>query len=132
MIQKIDHIGIAVADLQAAIEKYQAIFQKHPDLLEEVESQQVRVAMFKAGESSIELLEGTAPTSAITRFVETRGEGIHHICLSVESLQKALEVLEEADFEIIRPADARGAGGSHIAFLHPKSTGGVLIELVEK
>ena len=132
MQTRIDHIGIAVQSLEQAVPKYRALMQKDPDHVEEVLGQGVKVAMFRAGESAIELLEALGPDSPIARHIEKRGEGIHHICLAVENMEAALKEAEQAGLEIIPQKDDRGAGGHRIAFLHPKSTGGVLIELVEK
>ncbi|HHL73722.1 MAG TPA: methylmalonyl-CoA epimerase [Bacteroidetes bacterium] len=132
MLKKIDHIGIAVRDLDAAVQKYSALFRKPADHLEEIAAQKVSVAMFRAGESSVELLQGTADDSPISRFVEKNGEGIHHICYAVADLNAALAAAEEAGMSPIPQENDRGAGGYRIAFLHPKTTGGVLIELVEK
>ncbi len=132
MSVKMDHIGIAVQSLQQAVPKYRALLQKDPDHVEEVPGQGVKVAMFRAGDSAIELLEPLGPDSPIARHIAKRGEGIHHICLAVENMDAALKEAEQAGLEIIPQKDDRGAGGHRIAFLHPKSTGGVLIELVEK
>ncbi|MDQ7064960.1 MAG: methylmalonyl-CoA epimerase [candidate division KSB1 bacterium] len=132
MSVKMDHIGIAVQSLQQAMPKYRALLQKEPDHVEEVPGQGVKVAMFRAGDSSIELLEPLGPDSPIARHIAKRGEGIHHICLAVENMDAVLKEAEQAGLEIIPQKDDRGAGGHRIAFLHPKSTGGVLIELVEK
>lgn len=129
---KLDHIGIAVSDLQAAMRKYRALFQKAPDHIENVENQRVTVAMFRAGEPSIELLEGTDAESPISKFIQKRGEGIHHICFAVADLDSAVSEAQKAGMEKISQEDDRGAGGTRVAFLHPKTTGGVLIELVEK
>ncbi|MFQ5630016.1 MAG: methylmalonyl-CoA epimerase [bacterium] len=129
---KIDHIGIAVADLQSAIAKYSALFQKKPEHVETVAGQQVKIAMFRAGEPSVELLEGMNTASPIAKYIEKRGEGIHHICFAVTDLETAVAEAESAGMQIIPQEDDRGAGGMRVAFLHPKTTGGVLIELVEK
>ncbi|MFQ5629574.1 MAG: methylmalonyl-CoA epimerase [bacterium] len=129
---KIDHIGIAVADLQKAIEKYSALFGNKPEHVETVVGQHVKIAIFRAGEPSVELLEGTNPTSPIAQYIEKRGEGIHHVCFVVADLDAAIADAESASMQKIPQEDDRGAGGSRVAFLHPKTTGGVLIELVEK
>lgn len=129
---KIDHIGIAVADLANAIEKYAALFHKPPDHLETVEGQGVKVAVFRAGEGSIELLEGTGPDSPISQYIAKRGSGIHHICFAVPDFDGAVAAAERAGMQRIPHTDDRGVGGHRVAFLHPRSTGGVLIELVEK
>lgn len=128
---KLDHIGIAVPNLAAAVEKYSVLLGKRPEQIERVESQKVTVAMFRAGEPAIELLEGTEASSPISTFIAKRGPGIHHICLRVEDLDATLTRAKAAGLEPIPQQDDRGAGGHRIAFLHPKSTGGVLIELVE-
>lgn len=129
---KVDHIGIAVSDLQESIEKYSALFRKQPEHIETVKNQKVTIAMFRAGEPAVELLEGTDSNSPITKYIEKRGEGIHHICFAVENLDAALSEAQRAGMEKIVQPDDRGAGGRRVAFLHPKTTGGVLIELVEK
>jgi len=129
---KLDHIGIAVTDLQAGIAKYEALFQRKPDHLERVEGQKVDVAMFRAGETDIELLQGIDESSPIARFIEKRGEGIHHMCYAVANLEKALADATAAGMEEIKLENNRGVGGSQVAFLHPRTTGGVLIELVQR
>jgi methylmalonyl-CoA epimerase len=131
MLEKIDHIGIAVRDLDAAIARYTALCDRGPDHLEEVTSQKVKVAMFNVGESRIELLMATAPESPIAKFIDKRGEGMHHVCFKVPNLNAALKRLEKSGMEIISGAGGEGAGGSRVAFLHPQSAMGVLIELVE-
>jgi methylmalonyl-CoA/ethylmalonyl-CoA epimerase len=131
MLDKIDHVGIAVRNLDEAIAHYAALCGKAPDCLEEVPSQKVKVAMFTVGESRIELLMATAPDSPIAQFIDKRGEGQHHICFKVPNLEAALSRARNAGMEIISEASSEGAGGSRVAFLHPKSVMGVLIELVE-
>ncbi|MCA9743329.1 MAG: methylmalonyl-CoA epimerase [Deferribacteres bacterium] len=129
---KIDHIGIAVSNLQAAVQKYQALFQKAPDHIEQIDNQRVNIAMFRVGEPSVELLEGTDDESPISQYIQKRGEGIHHICFDVDDLDAAIAAAEQSGMEKIPQDDDRGAGGTRVAFLHPKTTGGVLIELVQK
>lgn len=132
MSDKIDHIGIAVADLAAARLKYGTLLGKTPDSEETVAEQKVRVAMFRMGDTAIELLQGIDNSSPIAKYIEKHGEGIHHICFAVGNLDEALARAQAGGMERIVLPDDRGAGGHKIAFLHPKSTGGVLIELVEK
>ena len=132
MISKIDHIGIAVKNLREAIETYRGLFGKEPEHMERVASQKVNVAMFRAGESAIELLEGQGGTSPIAKFIDKRGEGMHHICLQVENLQAAIQQAEASGMELITGLAPEGAGGTKVVFLHPKTTHGVLIELVVK
>jgi len=131
MLDKIDHLGIAVRDLEAAIARYTALVGSGPNHVEEVASQKVRVAMFAVGESRIELLEATAPDSPVAKFVEKRGEGLHHVCYRVPNLREALSRLAQEGMEVLPGAGDAGAGGSRVAFLHPKSVHGVLTELVE-
>jgi methylmalonyl-CoA/ethylmalonyl-CoA epimerase len=130
MLKKIDHIGIAVADLDAAIEKYTEITGK-PAHKEIVLEQRVVTAFFPVGEVRLELLKGTDPESPISKFIEKRGEGIHHICFEVADLDQTKKALSKQGLQFIEGASEQGAGGSKVAFVHPKSTGGVLIELVE-
>ncbi len=132
MLEKIDHLGIAVRDLDAAIARYTALCGQAPDHLEEVASQKVKVAMFDVGESRVELLMATAPDSPIAKFIDKRGEGMHHICFKVADLEAALARMAAAGMEIIPDAGGAGAGGSRVAFLHPKSLMGVMVELVEQ
>jgi methylmalonyl-CoA/ethylmalonyl-CoA epimerase len=131
MLEKIDHIGIAVRDLDAAVARYTALCGRGPDHLEEVAAQKVKVAMFAVGESRLELLMATTPDSPIAKFIDKRGEGMHHICFKVANLVEALARMKTAGMEIVPGAGGAGAGGSHVAFLHPKSLMGVMIELVE-
>ncbi len=132
MLEKIDHLGIAVKDLKAAIARYAALTGAPPQHVEEVPSQQVKVAMFQVGESRVELLAATSPDSAIARFLDKRGEGMHHVCFKVSNLAGALAFLQQDGMEILPGAGGAGAEGSRVAFLHPRSAAGVLIELVEK
>ncbi len=130
MIKKIDHVGVAVESLEKAIETYKALGFEVEEI-EEVEEQKVRVAMLPVGESRIELLEATSPESAIAKFLEKRGEGIHHIAINVENIEEALKKAKEAGLKLIDETPRIGAGGKKVAFVHPKSTHGVLLEFVE-
>lgn len=127
---RIDHIGIAVKNLEDAIKTFEALGFKVKGI-EEVKEQKVKVAMLPVGESKIELLEATAEDSAIAKFIASRGEGIHHIAINVESIEKSLEVAKNSGIKLIDEKPRIGAGGKKIAFLHPKSTHGVLLEFVE-
>lgn len=131
MLKKIDHIGIAVADLETASEKYEHLTGKSSGHKEVVEEQKVETAFFPVGEVRLELLKGTDPSSPISKFVEKRGEGIHHICFEVEDLTQAKAALSATGLQFIENISEEGAGGSKVAFIHPKSTRGVLMELVE-
>jgi len=137
MLDKIDHIGIAVRDLDTTITRYTALCGHAPNHLEEVASQKVKVAMFDVGESRLELLMATAPDSPIAKFIDKRGEGMHHICFKVANLEAALARMAAAGMEIVPGAGGEGYArsgveGSRVAFLHPKSLMGVLVELVEQ
>ncbi|WP_338067062.1 methylmalonyl-CoA epimerase [Thermoflavimicrobium daqui] len=129
--KKISHIGIAVHHLNEAICWYRDTLGLQFEGIEIVESEKVRVAFLRIGESRIELLEPTDGDSPIARFLEKRGEGIHHIALEVENLQERLRFLKEHGIRLIHEQPKRGAHQMDIAFLHPKSTGGVLLELCE-
>ncbi|MFQ5648448.1 MAG: methylmalonyl-CoA epimerase [bacterium] len=131
MIKKIDHIGIAVADLEAAMKTYEQLTGKGSAHKETVVEQQVITAFVAVGEVRLELLKGISPNSIISRFVEKRGEGVHHICFEVEDLEKTRVALTAAGMQFVENVSSRGAGGSKVAFIHPKSTSGVLVELVE-
>lgn len=130
MMRKIDHIGIAVKSLDEAVELYKKLGFEVKEI-EEVEEQKVKVAMLPVGESKIELLEATSPESAIAKFIEKRGEGIHHIAVNVENIEEALENAKKNGLQLIDEKPRIGAGGKKVAFIHPKSTKGVLLEFVE-
>lgn len=132
MVKKLDHIGIAVGSLADALPRYQHGLGLHLERVEEVPTEQVRVAFFAAGETHLELLESTTPDGPIARAIARRGEGIHHIALAVADIQAALDQARAAGLEALSAGPTPGAGGSQVAFLHPRSTGGVLIEFVQK
>ncbi len=130
MIRKIDHVGIAVKSLDEATKTYEALGFEVEEI-EEVAEQKVRVAMLPVGESRIELLEATSEDSAIAKFISSRGEGIHHIAINVENIEEALKKAKDAGLRLIDEKPRIGAGGKKVAFVHPKSTHGVLLEFVE-
>lgn len=130
-IRKISHIGIAVWDLQQQVAFYRDIMGLTYVGTEVVEEQQVRVAIFRVGESAIELLEPTSPDSPVAKHLEKKGEGIHHLAYDVEGIQQTLENLQSEGVRLIDQSPRRGAHGKRIAFIHPKSTFGVLTELCE-
>lgn len=132
MIKKVDHIGIAVRSLEDTLPFYTEILNLPLLGIEEVESQKVKVAFLKAGETKLELLEPTSADSTIASFIEKRGEGIHHVALGVESIETRIIEMQEKGIRMIDEQPRRGAGGADIAFMHPKSTAGVLFELCEK
>ncbi len=128
---KLDHIGIAVRSLDAALRFYRDNLGLTLAGIEEVPAEKVRVAMIPLGDTRIELLEATADDSAIARFIDKRGEGIHHIALEVKELDASLQRLEASGVRVLPGKGEYGADGHRYAFLHPSSCGGVLVELVE-
>ena len=132
VFEKIDHIGIAVADLEKALSFYRDQIGLEFKGTEVVEEQKVKVAFFPVGESKIELLESTEPSGPVGIFIEKKGEGIHHLSFRVINIEEKLKELKEKGIALIDEKPRYGAGGAKIAFLHPKSTGGVLIEICER
>ena len=132
MVKKVDHIGVAVKSLEETLPFYTEVLRLPLLAIEEVESEKVKVAFLEVGETHIELLEPTSDDSAIAKYIEKRGEGIHHIALGVESIQDRLNELKEKGIRLIQEEPKIGAGGAKVAFLHPKSTSGVLYELCER
>ncbi|MFX1540179.1 MAG: methylmalonyl-CoA epimerase [Promethearchaeota archaeon] len=128
---RIAHIGIAVKDAEAALMLYQKILGLEPSSIETVESQRVKTVHIPIGDSSIELLESTSPDGVVAKFIEKRGEGIHHIALEVDDIRDTLEKMKTAGFQLIDETPRPGAGNKLIAFIHPRSTNGVLIELCQ-
>jgi methylmalonyl-CoA/ethylmalonyl-CoA epimerase len=126
---RVAHIGIAVGNLEQAVELYSALLGRSPEKTVTVGGQQVRIAMFDMDGCRVELLEGVSPDSAVSRFVATRGPGIHHFCLTVPDIDGEIRRLEEAGFRMIDHTPRMGADGGRIAFVHPDSAGGVLLEL---
>jgi len=132
VIKKIDHIGIAVKDITEAIKLYEDLLGLKVTDTEVVEDQKVKVAFLPSGDSEVELLQSTTPDGPIARYIEKNGEGIQHIAFRVDNLEEKLEELKEKGVRLIDDKPRRGAGGAMIAFLHPKSTFGTLIELCER
>jgi methylmalonyl-CoA/ethylmalonyl-CoA epimerase len=128
----IEHIGIAVKSLDAAIPVYERLLGTPCYRVEEVPDQKVKTAFFRIGETKVELLESTAAEGPIGKFIEKRGEGIHHVALAVPGLPEALRTLESGGLALIDREPRGGAEGLSIAFLHPRSTHGVLVELCEQ
>jgi methylmalonyl-CoA/ethylmalonyl-CoA epimerase len=127
----IEHIGIAVSDLNSAIRFYETVFGLKCYKIEEVVEQKVRTAFFMVGQTKIELLESVDPEGPIGKFIEKKGEGIHHIAFAVEKIEEQLRSAENMGVKLIDSTPRRGAEGLDIAFLHPRSASGVLIELCE-
>jgi methylmalonyl-CoA/ethylmalonyl-CoA epimerase len=128
----IEHIGIAVRNLETAIDFYEKVMGLKCYNIEEVKEQKVRTAFLMIGETKIELLESTDPEGPVGKFIEKRGEGIHHIAFSVENIEDQLKHASDQGISLIDNKPRKGAEGLDIAFLHPKSTSGVLIEFCEK
>lgn len=130
-ISHIEHLGIAVNSLDEAIPYYESILGVKCYAIEEVRDQKVKTAFFQIGQTKIELLESTDPEGPIGKFLEKRGQGIHHLAFAVEGIEKSLDELAEKGVQLIDKKPRKGAEGLDIAFLHPKSTFGVLTELCE-
>lgn len=132
MIQKIDHVGIAVESLEKSIEIYKDFFSKDPYDVFEFPEQNVKIAFFEAGESSVELLQPLSDEGAIAKFLQKKGEGIHHICYRVGDLKKSMSELEKKGYTALDKEPRSGAHNTKVCFFHPRQTGGVLIELSQK
>lgn len=132
MINKVDHIGIAVISLEESLPYYTDVLKLKLLGIEAVESQKVKVAFLDTGNTHIELLEPIGNDGAIAKFIEKRGQGIHHIALGVTSIEERIQEIKEQGIKMIDAEPRLGAGGAHVAFMHPKSTGSVLFELCEK
>ncbi len=131
MTRKVDHVGIAVGSIDERIPFWRDALGLTVEGIEEVGSEGVRVAFLSAGPTRIELLEPASPQSAIGRFLENRGEGIHHLTFEVEDVAAAIERLQGAGIDVVDSEPRVGAGGRRVTFVHPRSSGGVLVELVE-
>ncbi|HPL98866.1 MAG TPA: methylmalonyl-CoA epimerase [Bacillota bacterium] len=132
MVGKIDHIGIAVSNLDEAVKLYRDVLGLELHGTEVVPEQKVRVAFLPVGDTEVELLESTSAEGPIAKFIEAKGQGIQHIAFRVDDIEAALEEMKAKGMRLIDEKPRYGAGGAKIAFLHPKSTGGVLIELCER
>lgn len=132
MVVKVDHIGIAVSDLAESLKVYTDLLGMKLHGTETVEEQKVKTAFLPLGDTEIELLESTAPDGPIGKFIEARGQGIQHIAFRVDDIEAALAELKAKGVRLIDEKPRYGAGGAKIAFLHPKATNGVLIELCQK
>lgn len=132
MVKNLEHIGIAVKDLNAANVLYAKLLGKPHYKIEEVASENVITSFFKTGEAKVELLEATSPESAIAKFIEKRGEGIHHIAFEVEDILAEMQRLEADGFTLLNKEPKRGADNKLVCFIHPKSANGVLVELCQE
>ena len=131
MIQGIDHVAIAVADIESAIQLFSAVFGATVKHREDVESFKVKIATLETGGTDIELIQAASPESPVAKFVAERGAGIHHIAFAVPDIETALAILREQGVQLIDQTPRPGKNGSRVAFIHPKATGRVLCELVE-
>lgn len=131
-MKKIEHIGIAVKDLDRSNSLFESLFGKAPYKIEEVPSEGVITSFFKSGPNKIELVAASDPDSPIARFIEKRGEGVHHIAFAVTEIKKEVERLKSEGFIVINEEPKKGADNKWVVFLHPKTTNGVLIELCEE
>ena len=132
MIKKIEHIGIAVKDLKKSEELFEKLLGEKPYKTEEVKSEGVATSFFKVADQKVELLHATSEESPISKFIEKRKEGIHHLALHVDSIKNEVERLKGLGFEFISTTPKKGADNKMIVFLHPKTTNGVLVELCEE
>ncbi|MBW6498776.1 MAG: methylmalonyl-CoA epimerase [Bacteroidales bacterium] len=130
-LSHIEHIGIAVKNLEASIAFYEEVLGLKCYAIEEVKEQRVKTAFFMVGQTKVELLESTDPEGPIGKFIEKKGEGVHHLAFAAEGIEGALEELQNKGVQLIDKTPRKGAEGLDIAFLHPKSTHGVLMELCE-
>jgi len=131
-MKKIEHLGIAVRDIDASNEVFSKLLGEPHYKIEEVESEGVKTSFFKVGDNKIELLEATNENSPIAKFIERKGEGIHHVAFEVDDIYKEIKRLKKAGFRVLNETPKNGADNKLIAFLHPKSTNGVLIELCQE
>ncbi|NLP51557.1 methylmalonyl-CoA epimerase [Bacillus sp. RO1] len=132
MIKNVNHIGIAVSSIETALPFYTETLGLTFEAVEHVAEQRVRVAFINAGNCKLELLEPTSPDSPVAKFIEKRGEGIHHVALSVDSIEDRIQEMVEKGIPMIDKQSRIGAGGANIAFMHPKASNGVLVEFCEK
>lgn len=131
-MKKIEHIGIAVKDFSVSIPLFEKLLNAPCYKTELVETEQVRTAFFQTGETKIELLESTRPDGVIAKFIEKKGEGMHHIAFEVADIEAEIARLKEQGFVLLQDAPRKGADNKWVAFLHPKTTGGVLIEICQE
>lgn len=132
MIKKIDHLGIAVKDMEAALKFYEGALGLTATKTEVVEEQKVKVAFIPVGDTKVELLESTSPDGPVAKYIEKNGEGVQHIAFKVDNIEEALEQLKAKGVRLIDEKPRIGAGGAKIAFIHPKASFGTLIEICER
>ena len=132
MLEKIDHIGIAVKDIDQGIKLFKEVFGIEPSLVYESEYTKAKIAFFPIGEVKIELIQPTNPESVMAKFLEKKGEGIHHVSLKVKDVDQSLGEMEKKGIQLIDKKSRRVRENERVAFLHPKSTNGVLLELIQE
>jgi methylmalonyl-CoA epimerase len=132
MLNKIDHIGIAVKSVREVKELFKSLFNLNPDFEEEVDDQKVKVIGFKVGQSNLEFIEPLNDQSPISNFLEKRGEGLHHIAINVDNIENILRQFKSHKLELIDEEPRKGAEGKKIAFVHPNSFNGILLELTQE
>lgn len=130
-IKKIDHLGIAVKNLSETLKFYEETLGLKITKTEIVEDQKVKVAFIPVGETNLEIMESTSPDGTVAKFIDKNGEGLHHVALNVDNIDNALKAMKEKNVHLIDQEPRLGAGGARIAFIHPKETKGVLLELSE-
>tara|TARA_B110001450_G_scaffold202206_1_gene191388 strand:+ start:358 stop:759 length:402 start_codon:yes stop_codon:yes gene_type:complete len=130
-MKKIEHIGIAVKSIENANQIYTSLLGASPYKMEEVKSEGVKTSFFKIGDNKIELLEAINPDSPIAKFIEKRGEGVHHIAFAVDDIQSEIARLKNEGFIVLNDTPKKGADNKLVVFLHPKSTAGILVELCQ-
>jgi len=131
-MKKIEHLGIAVTDINAANNLYESLLGVAPYKMEEVETEGVLTSFFECGESKIELLQATHPDSPIAKYIDKRGEGIHHIAFAVDNIKDEISRLKDLGFKVLNESPKKGADNKWVAFVHPKSSHGVLVELCQE
>ncbi len=131
MIKGIDHVGLAVDDLEAAQSVFDKLLQQPSEEAEHVESEQVKVSFYHTAKGKIELIKGMSADSNITNYIRKKGEGIHHVALAVDDIELEMARVTKQGFELINNSPKEGAGGKLVCFLHPKTTNGVLVELCQ-
>lgn len=131
-MKKIEHLGIAVKSLNLAVPIYEKLLKTPCYKTERVENEKVNTAFFKTGESKIELLESSDPEGVIAKFIEKKGEGLHHVAFEVDDIVSEMKRLEQEGFLLLNPEPKKGADNKLVCFIHPKSTGGVLVELCQE
>lgn len=131
-MKKIEHLGIAVKSLNLAVPIYEKLLKTPCYKTERVENEKVNTAFFQTGESKIELLESSDPEGVIAKFIEKKGEGLHHVAFEVDDIVSEMKRLEQEGFLLLNPEPKKGADNKLVCFLHPKSTGGVLVELCQE